>query len=64
MAVTGVSGAGKSTLVNDILYSAFAKVSQFNKKVGEHKEILGLDQIDKVVTIDQKPIGGHREATQ
>ena len=58
MAVTGVSGAGKSTLVNDILYPALSrKFHNSTKKVGEHKEITGLDQIDKVVAIDQKPIG-------
>ena len=58
VAVTGVSGAGKSTLVNDILYPALSR--QFHnstKKVGRHESITGLDQIDKVVAIDQKPIG-------
>jgi len=58
VAVTGVSGAGKSTLVNDILYPALSR--QFHnstKKVGRHERITGLDQIDKVVAIDQKPIG-------
>ena len=58
VAVTGVSGAGKSTLVNDILYPALSRrFHNSTKKVGEHKEITGLDQIDKVVAIDQKPIG-------
>jgi excinuclease ABC subunit A len=58
VAVTGVSGAGKSTLVNDILYPAMAR--HFNggqQKIGKHKAVLGLDQLDKVVAIDQKPIG-------
>ena len=58
VAVTGVSGAGKSTLVNDILYPALSR--QFHnstKKVGKYERITGLDQIDKVVAIDQKPIG-------
>ena len=57
-AVTGVSGAGKSTLVNDILYPALAR--QFHnstKRVGAHDEIKGLEQLDKVVAIDQRPIG-------
>ena len=57
-AVTGVSGAGKSTLVNDILYPALAR--QFHnstKRVGAHDEITGLEQLDKVVAIDQRPIG-------
>ena len=57
-AVTGVSGAGKSTLVNDILYPALAR--QFHnstRRVGAHDRITGLDQLDKVVAIDQRPIG-------
>ncbi|MEO2176379.1 MAG: excinuclease ABC subunit UvrA [bacterium] len=57
-AVTGVSGAGKSTLVNDILHPALAR--QFHnstRTVGSHNRILGLDQLDKVVAIDQRPIG-------
>ena len=57
-AVTGVSGAGKSTLVNDILHPALARqFHQSTKKVGEHSLITGIEQIDKVVAIDQKPIG-------
>ncbi len=57
-AVTGVSGAGKSTLVNDILYPALArKFHNANKRIGAHKNITGLEQLDKVVAIDQKPIG-------
>ena len=57
-AVTGVSGAGKSTLVNDILYPAMARqFHQSTKRIGEHDRVTGLDQLDKVVAIDQKPIG-------
>ncbi len=57
-AVTGVSGAGKSSLVNDILHPALAR--QFHnstKRIGEHDQIKGLEQLDKVVAIDQRPIG-------
>jgi excinuclease ABC subunit A len=57
-AVTGVSGAGKSTLVNDILFPALARhFHPHSQKVGKHNRIEGLDQLDKVVAIDQKPIG-------
>ncbi|MBD3647976.1 MAG: excinuclease ABC subunit UvrA [Pseudomonadales bacterium] len=57
-AVTGVSGAGKSTLVNDILHPALARhYHSANRRVGEHKRITGLNQLDKVVAIDQRPIG-------
>jgi excinuclease ABC subunit A len=57
-AVTGVSGAGKSTLVNDILYPALSRhFFQSTRRVGAHDRITGLDQVDKVVAIDQKPIG-------
>ncbi len=57
-AVTGVSGAGKSTLVNDILYPALAREFHGStRKVGTHDRITGLDQLDKVVAIDQRPIG-------
>ncbi len=56
--VTGVSGSGKSTLVNEILYKALAnKLHQGVHVVGKHKKITGLEQIDKVIAIDQAPIG-------
>ena len=56
--VTGVSGSGKSTLINEILYKALA-VSVYGSKLkpGKHKEIKGLDNVDKVVQITQSPIG-------
>jgi excinuclease ABC subunit A len=58
IAVTGVSGSGKSTLVNDILYQALARHFYRAKVVpGEHDHIEGLDEIDKVLSIDQSPIG-------
>jgi excinuclease ABC subunit A len=57
-AITGVSGAGKSTLVNDILFPALArKLHDSTRRVGEHKAIHGLAQLDKVIDIDQRPIG-------
>ncbi|HET9237311.1 MAG TPA: excinuclease ABC subunit UvrA [Oligoflexus sp.] len=57
-AVTGVSGAGKSTLINHILYPALAKkLHDADVEVGRHKKIRGLEHIDKVINIDQKPIG-------
>ncbi|MFV0274874.1 MAG: excinuclease ABC subunit UvrA [Bacilli bacterium] len=56
--VTGVSGSGKSTLVNDILYKKIATYLYPSKEVpGAHKEVKGLDLIDKVVDISQTPIG-------
>jgi excinuclease ABC subunit A len=56
--VTGVSGAGKSTLINDILYPALArKLHESSVAVGKHDKIVGLSQINKVIDIDQKPIG-------
>lgn len=56
--VTGVSGSGKSTLVNDILFNAaYKKVYKSKNQVGEHDSIEGLEEIDKVINIDQSPIG-------
>jgi len=57
-AVTGVSGAGKSSLVNSILYPALMRhLHSSNLRVGKHRSITGLSRIDKVVRIDQSPIG-------
>jgi excinuclease ABC subunit A len=56
--VTGVSGSGKSTLVNDILHRALARrFYQAQEAPGAHDKILGLEHVDKVVSIDQSPIG-------
>lgn len=56
--VTGVSGSGKSTLVNEVLYKSIAKeLNGSNEKPGKCKEIIGLDNIDKIINIDQSPIG-------
>ena len=56
--VTGVSGSGKSSLVNEILYKALASnLYVFKEKPGKHKEIKGIENIDKVVQITQNPIG-------
>jgi excinuclease ABC subunit A len=57
-AVTGVSGSGKSTLVNEILYKVLAnKLNGAKQVAGRHKSILGLEHLDKVVHVDQSPIG-------
>ncbi|WP_317312082.1 excinuclease ABC subunit UvrA [Clostridium thermobutyricum] len=56
--VTGVSGSGKSTLVNEILYKGLNKIINKSKNpVGMHKEIKGAENIDKIIAIDQSPIG-------
>lgn len=56
--LTGVSGSGKSTLMNKILYRAIAnKLNHVDKQVGDHREITGLEYIDKIIRIDQSPIG-------
>ncbi len=58
VAVTGVSGSGKSTLVNDILYTSLAKQIYNARTVpGRHRRIEGLDNVDKVIHVDQSPIG-------
>ncbi|HET6817126.1 MAG TPA: excinuclease ABC subunit UvrA [Mycobacteriales bacterium] len=58
VAVTGVSGSGKSTLVNDILYSVLARELNGARVVpGRHRTVKGLDHVDKVVGVDQSPIG-------
>ena len=56
--ITGVSGSGKSTLINDILYKGIAsKINRLRDRPGKHKEIKGIDNIDKIINIDQSPIG-------
>ncbi|WP_024622245.1 excinuclease ABC subunit UvrA [Metaclostridioides mangenotii] len=56
--ITGVSGSGKSTLINDILYKGVSSaVNRVRKRPGKHKEIKGIENIDKVINIDQSPIG-------
>jgi excinuclease ABC subunit A len=58
VAVTGVSGSGKSSLVNDILYTTLAnELNRARMVPGRHRTITGLDQLDKVVGVDQSPIG-------
>ena len=56
--VTGVSGSGKSSLINEILYKKLAKVLNHARTIpGKHREIQGLENLDKVIDIDQSPIG-------
>jgi len=56
--VTGVSGSGKSTLVNDVLYKALGnRLHRTRQRAGAHKRIEGLDQVDKIISVDQSPIG-------
>ncbi|WP_042350757.1 excinuclease ABC subunit UvrA [Bacillus massiliigorillae] len=58
VSVTGVSGSGKSTLINEILHKSLAqKLNRAKIKPGQHKEILGIEHLDKVIDIDQSPIG-------
>ena len=56
--ITGVSGSGKSSLINSILYKGVAsKVNRLRQRPGKHKEIKGIENIDKIINIDQSPIG-------
>lgn len=57
--VTGVSGSGKSSIVNEILYKRLARDLNHSRtsRPGKHKDILGVNQLDKVINIDQSPIG-------
>ncbi|MEA4987953.1 MAG: excinuclease ABC subunit UvrA [Anaerovorax sp.] len=56
--ITGVSGSGKSTLINQILYKSLAeKINGSKEKPGKHKSIKGIENIDKIINIDQSPIG-------
>jgi excinuclease ABC subunit A len=58
VAITGVSGSGKSTLVNDILHASLAnRINGAKMPPGRHKRVTGVDQLDKVVGVDQSPIG-------
>ena len=56
--VTGVSGSGKSTLVNDVIYKALSnRLHRTRQRAGTHRRITGLDQLDKIISVDQSPIG-------
>jgi excinuclease ABC subunit A len=56
--VTGVSGSGKSTLVNEVLFKSVAgRLHRARQRPGAHQEVLGLDQLDKIIQVDQSPIG-------
>jgi excinuclease ABC subunit A len=56
--VTGVSGSGKSTLVNEVLYKAVAnRLHRTRQRAGVHRRISGLEQLDKIISVDQSPIG-------
>ncbi len=56
--VTGVSGSGKSTLVNDVLYKTVAnRLHRTRQRAGAHRRITGLEQLDKIISVDQSPIG-------
>ncbi|MBD3108576.1 excinuclease ABC subunit UvrA [Bacillus sp. AGMB 02131] len=58
ISVTGVSGSGKSTIINEILHKSLAqKLNRAKAKPGQHKKIIGIEQLDKVIDIDQSPIG-------
>lgn len=58
--VTGVSGSGKSSLVNEVLKKTLLRdLNRARTRPGEHDEILGIDKLDKIIDIDQSPIGAH-----